>query len=78
MKAYKCSICGYSPDNRADWCALGCGNDYNKMIEINLCTKCKTEEAECDFGEEENLCQMCFEEVCSVDWWQGVDEGWIF
>jgi hypothetical protein len=43
-----------------------------------LCTKCKTEESEWDFGEDEQYCQMCFEEVCSVDWWNAVDEGWIW
>lgn len=45
---------------------------------MTLCTKCRKEQASWDFGEEENLCQMCFEEMCSVDWWKGVDEGWIF
>lgn len=31
-KYYKCKWCGYSPNNRADWCDLGCGSDYNEMI----------------------------------------------
>ena len=31
---YLCTNCGFSEHNRADWCAIGCGNDYNKMIEI--------------------------------------------
>ena len=35
---------------------------------MTLCTKCNKEESEWDFGEEQ-LCQMCFEEVCSDDWW---------
>ena len=31
---YVCKTCGYSPDNRATWCALGCGSDYNEMIPV--------------------------------------------
>ena len=34
MKYWKCSVCGFSEDNRANWCASGCGRDYQKMIEI--------------------------------------------
>jgi hypothetical protein len=33
-KYYMCSNCGFSPRNRSNWCDLGCGQDYNKMIEI--------------------------------------------
>jgi hypothetical protein len=42
-----------------------------------LCTKCD-EESVIDFGENERYCQLHWEEVCSDDWWKGVDEGWIF
>jgi hypothetical protein len=31
-KHYICNNCGYSESNRSDWCALGCGRDYNEMI----------------------------------------------
>lgn len=31
---YFCNHCGYSPDNRCDWCDLGCGDDYNEMIRV--------------------------------------------
>ena len=31
---YKCSICGFSETNRSTWCDLGCGSDYNEMIEV--------------------------------------------
>lgn len=43
-----------------------------------ICTDCKKEEAEWDFGEDENLCQMCFEKMCDKAWWEAVDEGFIF
>lgn len=33
---YVCSSCGYHPRNRAEWCALGCGSDYNKMWKVEL------------------------------------------
>ena len=33
-KIYMCNICGVSLTNRSTWCDLGCGSDYNKMIEI--------------------------------------------
>ena len=33
-KYYICSNCGYSPSNRSNWCAKGCGSDYNQMIEV--------------------------------------------
>ena len=33
-KAYACSVCGFSPKNHANWCNLGCGSDYNEMIEL--------------------------------------------
>ena len=33
-KYYLCSNCGFSPDNGTTWCALGCGSDYNEMVEI--------------------------------------------
>lgn len=33
-KHYSCKTCGYSPENRSTWCALGCGSDYNEMIEV--------------------------------------------
>ena len=31
---YVCSHCGFSPKNRANWCDLGCGSDYNKMTKL--------------------------------------------
>ena len=33
-KYYLCTNCGFSPTNRATWCDLGCGSDYNEMVEI--------------------------------------------
>ena len=33
-KIYACSNCGVSLTNRNDWCDLGCGSDYNEMIEV--------------------------------------------
>lgn len=38
-KHYTCSICGYSPQNTATWCALGCGSDYKEMIEVPIILK---------------------------------------
>jgi hypothetical protein len=32
--AYFCSHDGYHPLNRGDWCELGCGSDYNRMIAV--------------------------------------------
>jgi hypothetical protein len=29
-----CTHDGYSPANRGWWCDLGCGRDYNRMIEV--------------------------------------------
>ena len=34
-KIYACSNCGVSLTNRNDWCDLGCGSDYNEMIEVS-------------------------------------------
>ena len=34
-KIYACSNCGVSLTNRNDWCDLGCGSDYNEMIEVD-------------------------------------------
>lgn len=31
---YVCSHDGYHPNNRAEWCALGCGSDYNRMHKV--------------------------------------------
>ena len=31
---YACSNCGVSITNRNTWCDLGCGSDYNEMIDI--------------------------------------------
>ena len=33
---YVCRSCGYHPGNRAEWCAVGCGSDYNKMHKVAL------------------------------------------
>lgn len=33
---YVCRNCGYHPGNRAEWCALGCGSDYNHMHKVSL------------------------------------------
>lgn len=33
-KIYACSNCGVSLTNRNDWCDLGCGSDYNEMIDV--------------------------------------------
>jgi len=33
-KHYACKVCGYHPQNRLWWCNLGCGEDYNEMIEL--------------------------------------------
>jgi len=32
---YACASCGFSLTNRENWCDLGCGRDYNKMILIH-------------------------------------------
>ena len=32
---YVCSNCRVSLTNRSDWCDLGCGSDYNEMIEVS-------------------------------------------
>jgi len=37
-KLYACSHCGLSVNNRGDWCNLGCGDDYNQMIEVKIPT----------------------------------------
>lgn len=29
-----CSHDGYLPSNRANWCDLGCGSDYNQMVPL--------------------------------------------
>lgn len=34
VQGHVCSICGYSPSNRANWCDLGCGRDYQRMIRV--------------------------------------------
>ena len=34
IKLYGCSNCGVSKDNRFDWCDLGCGNDFQSMMEV--------------------------------------------
>ena len=34
-KHYICSHCGYSPFSRSTWCDLGCGSDWNQMIEVS-------------------------------------------
>ena len=31
---YACSNCGVLDTNRFDWCDLGCGSDYNEMIDV--------------------------------------------
>jgi len=31
---FMCNICGFSPDNRKDWCDLGCGSDYNEIYDL--------------------------------------------
>ena len=31
---YACSNCGVGETNRATWCDLGCGSDYNEMIDV--------------------------------------------
>ena len=33
-KYYACKICGISETNRANWCDLGCGRDYNEIFEV--------------------------------------------
>lgn len=33
-KFYKCTICGLKETNRKDWCDMGCGSDYNDMVEL--------------------------------------------
>jgi hypothetical protein len=33
---YSCKVCGFSPTNRATWCDLGCGRDYNEMRRVPL------------------------------------------
>ncbi len=35
-EGYACSHCGYAPANRAGWCDLGCGRDYNAMIPMDV------------------------------------------
>lgn len=32
--AYFCKVCGYHPDNKGWYCALGCGRDYNTMVAV--------------------------------------------
>lgn len=36
MSLWKCNNCGICFQNRRDWCDLGCGSDYNEMIEIPI------------------------------------------
>jgi hypothetical protein len=31
---WECSHCGVSERNRAAWCDLGCGSDYNQMTRV--------------------------------------------
>lgn len=33
---WACSICGPSKDSKGWWCALGCGRDYNEMVELRM------------------------------------------
>jgi len=33
-KFYICNNCGFSLTNRSTWCDMGCGSDYNEMIEV--------------------------------------------
>lgn len=33
-RIYACKVCGVSFTNRATWCDLGCGRDYNEMFEV--------------------------------------------
>ena len=49
-RKYACKVCGYCPTNNATWCDLGCGSDYNEMIDIGdkptlseLITECRVE-----------------------------------
>lgn len=34
IKLYRCSNCGVSKYNRFDWCDLGCGNNFQSMMEV--------------------------------------------
>jgi hypothetical protein len=31
---WSCSHCGPHPDSTANWCAAGCGSDYNRMTSM--------------------------------------------
>lgn len=34
-RRWECPRCGPHADNRANWCARGCGRDYNDMREVD-------------------------------------------
>ncbi len=45
-------------------------NVEGNLIEpIKMCSKCNTEKAEWFGIEDEDLCQLCWEEHCSEEWW---------
>lgn len=33
---WSCSHCGPHPGSRQNWCAAGCGSDYNRMTRLRL------------------------------------------
>lgn len=35
-EAWSCYVCGYHPESRSDWCAAGCGSDYQHMFRVGL------------------------------------------
>lgn len=39
---WSCSHCGPHPDSRANWCAAGCGSDYQRMAAVppSVCPTC--------------------------------------
>jgi len=76
-KHYRCSICGYSEHNRSDWCDLGCGRDYNEMIEVLE----PLEEKKCTCQNEEGHSPECplyventFWETPTTDWKERFDK----
>jgi hypothetical protein len=46
ITVWRCSHCGASGDNNRNWCALGCGFDYNEMqlVQVLLLPTTEAEE----------------------------------
>uniref|UniRef100_A0A6H1Z633 Uncharacterized protein n=1 Tax=viral metagenome TaxID=1070528 RepID=A0A6H1Z633_9ZZZZ len=62
-KIYACSNCGVCLTNRNDWCDIGCGRDYNEMIEV------------CSQLDEDGFCYFYCKKGNKEYWWKEVKEG---